>query len=137
MEERDIDNISNIELKFNNNLMENTKKLSDYNIIDNKHLIYLIFNVQKSSKFSSKDNISHFVSIPKSTIKSESKQVKQVNQSERADKQGMSDAEKEHIFFTIITWICAFGYCVIDIILIIFVINLSDNDPCYNESLGN
>ena len=48
MKELNKDNIDNIELQYNGNNMDNNSILSDYNIIDSKHLIKLLYTVQKS-----------------------------------------------------------------------------------------
>ena len=49
LKERNLKDLSSIVLKYNGTTMENDKTLSDYNIIDSKHIIKLIFTVKQST----------------------------------------------------------------------------------------
>ena len=59
MNERDILNINDFDLKCNltNTIMEPNKELKDYDVIDGRHIIYLIFKVQKSNLYKSEEAI--------------------------------------------------------------------------------
>lgn len=48
MKQKKLKDINNIQLKYNDEIMENTKTLGDYDITDNRHLILMSVMVQKS-----------------------------------------------------------------------------------------
>ena len=50
LNERNLNDLTVIVLKYNNIIMENEKSLQDYNIMDSKHIIKLSFNVTESKE---------------------------------------------------------------------------------------
>ena len=50
LKERNLDDISNISLKYNDITMDDNKSLKDYNIYDSKHIITLYFKVKQPNE---------------------------------------------------------------------------------------
>lgn len=133
MKQKSLSDINIFQLKYNNELMDNTKTLSDYNITDNRHLIQMLFIVQESSK-------AHEAPVPITIINNETQidieYEKELNEYKKHTKKTESKPKFKitdkhiiilkilYLFLLFITDICA------------LFIGYLDKSECSNESIN-